>query len=174
MKTLLLLRHAKSSWHDPGLNDFDRPLNPRGLRNAPLIGGYMANHGYVPDVILCSSSRRTLETLSLIKPFLGLTIPTQIEDGLYLASARMLISTINEIDNGYGSALVIAHNPGLEDCVGLLTDEEHSTRQVPEALPTAGLALLRFSVPDWESVADGEGELLDFAAPKSMDAGSDE
>ncbi len=174
MKTLYLLRHAKSSWHDPALSDFDRPLNPRGLRNAPLIGSYMAEHGYQPDVILCSSARRTLETLSLIKPYVGLATPTMVQDALYLASARMLLSAINEIDEIFKSALVIAHNPGLEDLCALLSVKEPQARQAPEVLPTAGLVVFRFSTPTWEDLGEGMGRLLDVIVPRSLDPTADD
>ncbi len=170
MKTLYLLRHAKSSWHDPTLDDHDRPLNPRGLRSAPAMGDHMEARGYKPELILCSSSRRTLETLSLIKPFIGLTIPTLVEDGLYLASASTILFRVQEIEDTYASALVLAHNPGLEDSVQALTDPETSPEPVPAAMPTAALAVIRFDVPSWNAVAEGAGQLTDFTVPKDVAA----
>ncbi|MGF1455139.1 MAG: histidine phosphatase family protein [Alphaproteobacteria bacterium] len=174
MKTLYLLRHAKSSWHDPALNDFDRPLNPRGLRNAPLIGSYMAEHGYLPEVILCSAARRTLETLSLIKPYVGLSTPTLVQDGLYLASARMLLSAVNEIDDSFSSALVIAHNPGLEDLCSFLSLKGPEARPAPETLPTAGLVVFRCTATAWEDLAEGTGRLLDVIMPRALDPTADD
>ncbi len=169
MKTLYLLRHAKSSWHDPGINDFERPLNPRGLRNAPLIGSYMAEHAYMPEVILCSAARRTLETLSLVKPFLGLTVPTLIQDGLYLASARMLLEAVNEIDDSFGSALVIAHNPGLEDLCRLLADAGQSSTPIPDTMPTAGLAVFKCDAGQWQDIEEGHSRLVDIVTPRHID-----
>ncbi len=171
MRTLYLMRHAKSSWHDPTLEDYDRPLNPRGLRAAPLVGAHMEACGYRPDVILCSSARRTLETLSLIKPYVGLTVPTHIEDGLYLADAGTLIGRVQEITGGHVAALVIGHNAGLEDCLTLLADPQASETAVPAAMPTASLAALTFTVDDWAGVAEGTGRLTDFTTPAMLSGG---
>ncbi len=169
MKTLYLMRHAKSSWHDPGLSDFDRPLNPRGLRNAPLVGSCMADKEYVPDLILCSSARRTLETLSLIKPYVGLTIPTHVEDGLYLASGRVLMTAASEVEDDYNSILIIAHNPGLEDCALMLANPRSSRIPIPQAVPTAALCVFKADIPSWSVLSDGQGALLDFITPSQID-----
>lgn len=173
LKTLYLLRHAKSSWHDPGLNDFERPLNPRGLRNAPIVGSYMAQKDYMPEVIFCSSARRTLETLSLIKPFIGLTTATHVEDGLYLASAPVLIGTAQDIEDSFSSALLIAHNPGLEDCLLLLAHAARSKVPVPNAVPTAALGVFRFEADRWSGIGEGSGALVDFVTPDMLDRPDD-
>ena len=169
MKTLYLLRHAKSSWNDPMLDDYDRPLNPRGMRSAPLMGDYMRAKGYRPDVVLCSSARRTLETLSLIKPSIGLDLPTLVEDGLYLASADTIIGRVQEIEPRYESALVVGHNPGLEDAVLLLCrPDQPAGTEIPRAMPTAGLAVIAFDGPDWDAVREGTGTLTDFSVPRGV------
>ncbi len=171
MKTLFLLRHAKSSWNDPMLDDFDRPLNPRGLRSAPVMGEYMKSKGYAPDLVLCSSARRTLETLSLIKPFIGLDLPTRIEDGLYLASADSIIMRAREIDDRFAAVLWIGHNPGLEDAVLLLTTRKGENTQQTQVMPTAALAMLTMDVASWRDVGEGTARLSDFSAPRGLSDG---
>jgi len=168
MRTIYLLRHAKSSWHDPGLADFDRPLNPRGMRAGPVIGGYFENNGYRPELILCSASRRTLETLSLVKPFIDLATPTLIEDGLYLASAGTILERLQSVDDAYRSAMVIAHNPGLEDAVGLLRHPD-SAVDLPDKFPTAALAVFKAPIERWAELRAHSAKLTDLAKPRDFD-----
>src|SRR5690349_9772479 len=111
MRRLFLLRHAKSSWEDPDLADRDRPLAPRGRRAAKAIGEYVRREGIAPALVLCSSSRRTRETLDRLG--LGGGVPTLIEDELYGASARALLGRLQQVDDGVESVLLVAHNPGI-------------------------------------------------------------
>ena len=116
MKTLFLLRHAKSSWSEPGLADFNRPLNERGRRAAPLIARYLAHCGLLPDLILCSAAQRTRETLALMLPGgLACDAVLRIESGLYGADAATLLRRLKRIETEVDCVLLIAHNPGLED-----------------------------------------------------------
>ena len=115
MKTLFLLRHAKSSWSEPGLADFDRPLNERGRRAAPLIARHLARGGLLPDLILCSAALRTRETLALMLPGLARDAVVRIESGLYGADAGTLLRRLERVEAAVDCILLIAHNPGLED-----------------------------------------------------------
>lgn len=168
MKTLYLLRHAKSSWNTPGLDDHDRPLNARGKRAAPLMGAYMAAHGHRPQIILCSSSRRTRDTLELLAPHLGGDIPVVADRGLYLASAQCLFARARSLKDTYESALLIGHNPGLEDLLVLLRDPRRSPQPAPRKFPTAALAVLQFAAHSWRHLAPEKGRLVQIARPREL------
>src|SRR5262245_5412800 len=117
MKRLYLLRHAKSSWDDESLADHDRPLSARGRRAADAIGTYLREHGIEPELILCSSSTRTRETLARIG------LDGEIERDLYGASASELLARVSELPPSLGSVMLIGHNPGMHDLALGLTGE---------------------------------------------------
>lgn len=167
MKRLFILRHAKSSWDAKGLDDHERPLNGRGRHAAALMGAVMAERGYRPDGILCSSSVRTRETLELLRPHIGTRVPVLIERELYHASAQRLLARLHRLPDGWDSALLIGHNPGLEQLVLLLPDPT-GPRLAPVKFPTAALAVLDFPVTAWSRVEAGAGELADFVAPREI------
>lgn len=179
LKTLYVLRHAKSDWSDGGLNDHDRPLNKRGLKAAPRMGAYLREKKYRPDLILCSTAKRAAETLDLIKPSLG-DVPVRYEQALYLASWDKLLERVRWIDDGASSALLIGHNPGLEELCVILSmrpksaSETERARMVAEKFPTCALAVLTFSVQSWRSVAQAQGRLVDFVRPRDLDEAEQE
>jgi phosphohistidine phosphatase len=153
MPHLYLLRHAKSSWDDPGLTDHDRPLAPRGRRAAKAIGAYLGEQGIEPELVLCSSATRARET------FERLRLPdVEIEPGLYGASANVLLARLREVPPAVESVMLVGHNPGIEDVVH---------RLAPGALrgkfPTAALATL--AMPDWHGDA---AELEAFIRPRDL------
>lgn len=172
MNYVSLLRHAKSSWDDPQQKDFDRPLNERGRRAAPLIGAYLAAHGLAPDIVLCSSARRTRETLKLLVESLGRPKNTQILDTLYLASAPSLLAHINALVETFRHVLVIGHNPGLEMLASELADpvgsDKLALRRMAGKFPTGALARFEFDVDEWKGVARGEGRLIAFVTPRDL------
>lgn len=172
MKYVSLLRHAKSSWDDSQQKDFDRPLNERGRRAAPLIGAYLAAHGLTPDIVLCSSARRTRETLKLLVESLGRPKNTQIVDTLYLASAPSLLAHINTLAETFAHAMVIGHNPGLEMLACELADpggsDELALRRMAGKFPTGALARFEFDANEWKGVARGEGRLIAFVTPRDL------
>src|SRR5215212_9196904 len=112
MRRLFLLRHAKSSWKDRELADHDRPLAPRGRRATKLIAEHLRQQSVVPAVVLCSSARRTLETLERISPALGEEVSVHLERELYAASEQSLLERLRGLEDGVESVLVIGHNPG--------------------------------------------------------------
>lgn len=169
MKQLFILRHAKSSWSDARRKDHDRPLNKRGKRAASLIGAHMAQRGYRPDNILCSSSLRTRETLDLVRPFLGDDIPVRIEERLYLATASQLLTCLRGLPADRSSVLLIGHNPGLEDLVALLRDPATSPVGVPAKFPTAALAVFDLPVTDWARIDAGMGTLVELTKPRDLE-----
>ena len=176
MKELLLLRHAKSSWAEPGQADVQRPLNRRGRRAAVRMGQFLNETGLRPALILCSSAKRTRETLDLIADALG-HVPIQIEPGLYLADPATLLARLRQIPANVPSVMVIAHNPGLQELAtelagapGAATPEDRT--QLQRKFPTAALARFRLKIADWKSLstdaAPGKIKLLAVVTPRDL------
>lgn len=120
MKTLYLLRHAKSDWDNPLISDYDRPLNHRGQNDVPLLGSILSKKNIVIDLALCSSANRTRQTLSLLQNQVRINEIRYIDE-LYLASAKTILQTIKTTEETYKNVLVIGHNPGITDCFNLLS-----------------------------------------------------
>jgi len=155
MKQLFLLRHAKSSWDDPGLDDFDRPLAERGLKAARLIGRELAARGWLPDLVLVSPALRTRDTWRLVAAELPAGRQVAFAKALYDASAADILSQIRQVDASNGSLLVVGHNPGLEDLAGQLAgpgSEVRARRRLEEKFPTAALARFVFE-GDWTDIS---------------------
>ena len=171
MLTLALLRHAKSSWDDPALEDFDRPLAERGLAAAPLMADHMSALALRPALVVCSTSVRTRATLELVKSALG-SPPSAIvyEDGLYLASASDLLARLRRIPAHTASVLMIGHNPGFHDLALLLAEPRLSdaSRALVAKFPTAGLAVLTFDAVSWARILQGGGHLAHFMSPSRL------
>ena len=171
MKRLLLLRHAKSL-RDESLKDKDRPLNPRGRSDAPRMGSYMHHKRYLPQLVLCSTAKRTVETWEFLGPELDASTQVRFTEALYLASAPMIGNLVRAVDNDVSTLLVIGHNPGLEQCAQMLArepaiDEERQfTTALREKFPTCALAVLDFDVSNWDEATSGA--LTDFARPKDI------
>ena len=114
MKTLLLLRHAKSSWSNPSLRDFDRPLNERGLKAAPLIGSLLLKRQLQPGLVLSSPAERARQTAALVVEAAQFAITPRFDERIYEASALALLELISQIDDGVEQAMIVGHNPGIE------------------------------------------------------------
>ncbi|MEZ5817164.1 MAG: histidine phosphatase family protein [Hyphomicrobiaceae bacterium] len=171
MRTLSLLRHAKSSWDDATLDDFDRPLAPRGRKAAPLMGRHMRDLGLAPDLVLCSSAARTRETAKLaLGEFDDNRLPISHDSAIYEASLSSLIARLRTVDDGVRHLLMIGHNPGLQDLVLCLVggrlDAAHET--IAEKLPTAALVVLDLDIADWSAIGPGCGRITHFATPKLL------
>ena len=159
MKTLFVLRHAKSSWDDASLADFDRPLNDRGRKTAPFMGGVMAERDLLPDVIFSSPAVRARDTASLVKKAGKLDAEIRFDERIYEASPQTLKQVVAGIDDQFRSAMVVGHNPGMEGFVRLLTGKL-------EAMPTAALAIIDLDIARWEDVGTGRGTLRQVIRPK--------
>lgn len=170
MRQLLLMRHAKSSWDDPKLSDHARPLNARGRAAAVAMRGALHELGLAPDVVLVSSSRRTLQTLEALEPW-DETPLVEPMDALYLADPAQLLQVLHGVAETVRSVLVLGHNPGLHDLALLLAgtaDGPHRQR-LSEGFPSGALA--EFALPgSWASVAAGSGRLLRFVTPRDLSA----
>lgn len=175
MKTVHLLRHAKSSWKEEGLEDFDRPLGKRGRAAAVAIGAHLARESIVPDQILCSSARRTRETLDAIQAAAGAALPARFEKGLYLASAASLLRRLRRLNDTLSSVMLIGHNPGLEQLALALADAHGGDPELRRALatkfPTGGLAVIEADVARWADLLPSTGRLVAFTRPRDLTGG---
>lgn len=164
MGRLYLLRHAKAGWAQPGMRDFDRPLEPSGVSDAEAVGRAMQEARHVPDVTLCSSARRARETLEALAEHTD-TGRVHFRDDLYTADASGYLAIIRE-NGAHGPLLVIGHNPMMEDlAIALSGDGEATARQTLNmGFPTSGLAVIRFD-QDLGRASTGQGYLEAFLAP---------
>jgi phosphohistidine phosphatase len=171
MKTLTLLRHAKSGWDDPVARDFDRPLNPRGRRAAQTVGREMRAQELAFDRVLASPAVRVVETLEEIASGYGRALGPAFDQRLYLATADILLDLIRDTDDQVNSLLMVGHNPGLELLVLLLTREgEGELRDQAEIkYPTATLAEITLPVERWRDVKERIGTLSRFIRPRDLD-----
>jgi phosphohistidine phosphatase len=171
MKTLTLLRHAKSGWDDPVARDFDRPLNGKGKRAAQLVGRHLKGAGLAFDHVVASPAVRVVETLEHVSTGYGRPIAPDWEKRIYLASAATLLDVVHGIADTASHALLVGHNPGLEDLVLLLAPEGEGPlrAEVELKFPTASLATLEFAVDEWAGIAERGGTLLRFIRPRDLD-----
>lgn len=169
MKTLTLLRHAKSGWDDPVARDFDRPLNPKGQRAAAMMGRHLKAEGLEFDHVLASPAVRVVETLAQVATGYGCELAPHWDQRLYLASAATLLDLVHELPDGAGRVLFSGHNPGLEELVLLLAGANALRASVAMKFPTTSLAEMRFDVAHWADVKPGKGELVRFTRPRDLD-----
>ena len=168
MHTLYLLRHAKSSWVDQTLSDEDRPLAPRGRRDAKRIAQHLVRLGIEPELVLCSSALRTRETLELVRPALGATATVSLEAGLYAASSEVLLERIRAVPEPVDSVMLIAHNPGLQQLAVVLASEGAELAQLEAKFPTAALATLTFQTTPWSRLSRADALLAAYVVPKLL------
>lgn len=160
MKTLYLLRHAKSSWDDPGLADFDRPLNSRGLKAARFIGRLMFERGIKPDRIISSPAKRAAQTAALVGE--AAELPNfELDDRIYDASSPTLFNLLSEVPDATQSILLVGHNPGMQELITALSGESHS-------IPTAALIRLSLGIDRWPDLGLNTGTLDYIIRPKDL------
>jgi phosphohistidine phosphatase len=165
MRTLYLLRHAKSSWDNPALPDRERPLAPRGLRDAKRIAKHIGRLGITPALVLCSTALRTQETLDLLRPMLA-DAAVQVEEQLYCASSETLLERIRSVPDEVGSVLLVGHNPGLQDFALELAWSGLELERLKAKFPTAALATL--ALGHWSKLSPGDAELVAYVVPKQL------
>jgi phosphohistidine phosphatase len=171
MRKLTLLRHAKSSWADPGTADIDRPLTSRGRQAALKIGLFLAENKIFPDFILCSPSHRTRETLAQIKPFLPDGVEIEIERAAYSAGQGSgLVSHLKSSNIEDEHVMIIGHNPTMQqlalDLAKPAPDNGYS--RIEKKYPTAALTHIEFDIDDWRDLK-GRGRLVHFVTPKKLE-----
>jgi len=171
MLTLTLLRHAKSDWTDDTLDDFDRPLAPRGIKAASVIGRELKKRGPAINLVLCSPATRTTETLDLVLPELTPDTPelTYI-DGLYHAQPEHLWEHIINRAVSARHVLVVGHNPGLHQLAQVLARESTPADSAALAtkFPTAAFAQFQFASDNWKELETNSGQLAQFTTPRSL------
>ena len=163
-RRLILLRHAKSDW--PDVPDQDRPLAKRGKRDAPVIGRWLHDHGYLPDAVICSAARRTQQTWELVARELGGSPSVTFEPRAYAASALTLLNLVRELPAASRTAMLVGHNPGVAElATSLAQPPDHD--DAPIRFPTAAVAVLDVS-GDWAGLSPGQARLLDYTAPADL------
>lgn len=161
MKRVFLIRHAKSSWSDPGLTDFDRPLNNRGYSDGPLMARKLAEKVGGVDCIYSSTAKRAIETTNFFVEEQQFNFSELImEDQLYHASAKKILEIISTADNSHSSLAIVGHNPGLTQ---LANDFSNVTI---DNVPTTGIFAVEFEIENWENILTKNGSLLFFDYPK--------
>jgi phosphohistidine phosphatase len=161
MKTLFLLRHAKSSWKDESLPDFERPLNRRGKHATEKIGRYMKDELIVPELILSSPALRARETIERVAKAAQWKVEIRFDQRIYEAGGLRLLEIVSQLENDRKTALLVGHNPGLEELLLLLTGEG-------EALPTGTLVRLELKSSKWANAADKRARLAWLVKPREL------
>ncbi len=169
MKSLTLLRHAKSDWTDAVQRDFDRPLNDRGRRAARTVGTYMRGEGLTFDTVIASPAQRVKDTLDELERGYGRSFDPVFDASVYLASASTLLDLVHATDDAVERVLLVGHNPGLEELALELANEADSPlrHEVEVKYPTATLAEIAFDVDAWSNA--NAGRLVRFVRPRDLD-----
>jgi len=161
-KTIILIRHAKSSWKNPDWTDFERPLNKRGKRDAPLMGKWLANYGINFDLIISSPSKRTSETANLICKELGYdSTLVKFDNSLYGFHTDAVLSALKKVDDSFQEVIIIGHNPAITNVVNFLQKDRSFAN-----VPTCGIVSI--NLESWEDVKAGNGKLNFFEYPKNL------
>ena len=171
MKTLTLLRHAKSGWDSPVTRDFDRGLNARGRKAARAMGREMRRLGLGFDLILASPAARVTETLTELAQGYGGAAATRFEQAVYLAPVEVLLALVRETDDGAARLLLVGHNPGLEQLALLLAEPGRLRDEVAIKYPTGALAEIGFDAAHGREVGPAGGRLARFIRPRELAEG---
>ena len=162
MKTLLLMRHAKSSWKENKLKDQDRPINKRGQKNAPRMGELLEEVELVPQLIMCSTALRARQTAEAVIAKSGFTGKIEYLDAFYMAEAQVYLDAVHALPDLVERVLFIGHNPGLEACLQILSGQV-------EGLPTGAIAYITLPVNHWWEInAETRGDLQDLWRPRDF------
>ncbi|WP_026620122.1 phosphohistidine phosphatase [Ensifer sp. WSM1721] len=169
-RRLMLLRHAKSAWPD-GVADHRRPLAGRGRKAAPAIGAFMARQELIPDLALVSTARRAQETWELVAEALPHEVEARDAVGIYEVAAAAMIDVIRKVEPTVEKLLIVGHNPGMAELALLLAGSGNAValERLEAKFPTAGLAVIDFTIEQWSEIAPGTGRLVQFVTPRMLD-----
>ena len=175
VRRLWLLRHAKSSWDDATLADFDRPLAPRGRAAAPRVAAWMAARTLLPDLVICSAARRTRETWDLVAPILAGRPDVTFSRDVYEAPADRLLAVLRAVPDAARAVLLVGHNPGMSDLAQELAgagSDRGALGRLRRKFPTGAVALLESSAASWAELGVGTCRLTGFVRPKDLPEGA--
>lgn len=162
MKNLILIRHAKSSWDNPEWSDFDRPLNKRGLRDAPFMANLLQNKGIKPDLIISSTAKRALETAQFMCEAFNYSLDNLQQDlGIYERGSKYIINLLAKLDDNLNTVILIGHNPDITSMATYFSGEFFDN------VPTCGIIGVQFNFDSWENIATNNGELLFNEFPRN-------
>ena len=162
MKTLLILRHAKSSWKDSSLADHDRPLNKRGKQDAPRMGKFLRKQGLVPDKIISSTAKRARKTATAVAKAAQYEGKVELTQAFYHAGPGAYLAALCDLSDDYQRVMVVGHNPGMEELVAILTGRM-------ETMSTAAIAHVALPIEGWQELDyEVQGELLHLWHPKEL------
>jgi phosphohistidine phosphatase len=170
-RLLLLVRHAKSAW--PDVPDHERPLGPRGRRQAPIMGAWLRAHGYRPDLVLCSTAERARETWQLMAGELDNSPRVRAEERIYGAAGATLLDLVRQTPRVVSTLVLVGHDPGVPELAGTLAGgyaapAARAVRRMQAKFPTGAIAVL--AVPGaWRDLDSGAGRLTDFVVPRDLD-----
>lgn len=163
MKTVYLIRHAKSDWGNPGLNDFNRPLNKRGVHDAPFMGQQLKSMQALPDLFISSPAKRAKQTVLSIARELNYPENNIVfDETIYHASTRQLYSMLNNLDDQIESIALVGHNPGLTYFSNYLTDD------YIDNIVTCGIVIIELEIDRWNEIVEGIGRKIDYIYPKKF------
>jgi phosphohistidine phosphatase len=171
VRRLHLLRHAKSAWDDPSLDDHDRPLAPRGHRAAASLRAWLDRGEVLPELVLCSTAARATQTLEPLLPALG-SPPVLFDEELYHASGTTLAARVRHLPEPAAGVLLVGHNPGLQHLALLLSEPSETRDRVAAKLPTGALVTLELDLPGWSELREGAARIVRLVLPRELEAGS--
>lgn len=168
MKTLYVLRHAKSDWSDGSLKDFDRPLNDRGRKAATMIGKELRKRKIKPDLVLASPAVRASQTLKRVEDAYGASFEVTKDERIYMAEPVALIDLVRHAPDDARRLMIVGHNPGLQQLVLSLARSGELRDEVAGKFPTGAIAQISFDTQSWRDVAPGEGLLESLLRPRDL------
>lgn len=168
MKTLYVLRHAKSDWGDESVRDFDRPLNHRGRKAAKAVGHEMRDRGIRPDLVIASPAVRAKETVERVVDGFGEDLHVMEDRRIYESGTGTLLDIVRAAPDDADHVMIVGHNPGFQNLVVTLTEPCALREEAERKFPTAALAEIRFSVDRWSELAPGTGQLEDLIKPRDL------
>jgi phosphohistidine phosphatase len=170
MKRLTVMRHAKSDWGDPQLDDFNRPLNERGWKAARRIGRELKERDFRFDLVLASPAARVRETIDGVQEKFDFAGPIRFDERLYLASETSLLALVRDLPEAVHGPMLVGHNPGLHQLVLSLADDgdHHLRDEVGQKFPTAAVAVIELGAACWKEVEPGSGKIVELILPKDL------
>ncbi len=170
MKTIVLMRHAKSSWADPTAKDINRHLNARGRIAAATMGAWLAEHGVAPDHIILSHAKRSQETWDRLQPYVGYKVKAKATMDVYMASPEQLLEILQKSPETADIVCLIGHQPGIGALASKLANSSapSSSSRAVQGFPTAAIAILKADIPDWSKLKFGSAVFETFVLPKEV------